>query len=213
MPEALTDEQKQKIASMQAEVDAIRTAVEARIERLLAQGPALEELYLKTEALKDASEIFKKSATTMRSEMWKRNMKLKLLSILGLIAIGLLITLIILGSTGIIPTPAAVSAVIGIFLLIAAVFAVARLAANSIVAKSTFAKINDLQTIGEAPIDHLSRAAQPEETRALSRQFKDTTDRSPTKWFTSPLSFFSKRLISQTHPISSQLDPKGPPIN
>lgn len=182
-------EEPATIKSLQNEVDKIRDLMVERIDKMLIEQERIEDLIGKTEDLKKASKVFKKSARNIRKEMWKRNMKLKLLMLLGLAAIGLLLTMVILGSTGMVATPTVLITVMLVFAAVAAVFYVARLTSKVRYAKDTledFTNPSESRTdrvdnhLSLSPFNKTSRLFMTQSTHnSRGRFFSEKTNTTP----------------------------------
>ncbi|KAG7673336.1 hypothetical protein KSW81_006550 [Nannochloris sp. 'desiccata'] len=83
------------VSRVTGEVNGLREVMVENIERVLERGDRLELLVQKTDELSDSAFVFKRGATTLKRDMWYRNIRTSvyvvLLIILGLYILAALI--------------------------------------------------------------------------------------------------------------------------
>ncbi|KAK9930810.1 hypothetical protein M0R45_018119 [Rubus argutus] len=90
-------EEINKLAKVKAQVTEVKGVMMENIEKVLDRGEKIELLVDKTDNLRSQAQDFKQQGTKMRRKMWIQNMKIKLIVVGIVVAIGLIIFLSICG--------------------------------------------------------------------------------------------------------------------
>ncbi|XP_024197409.1 putative vesicle-associated membrane protein 726 [Rosa chinensis] len=86
-------EEINKLAKVKAQVTEVKGVMMENIEKVLDRGEKIELLVDKTDNLRSQAQDFKQQGTKMRRKMWFQNMKMKLIVVGIVVALGLVIFL------------------------------------------------------------------------------------------------------------------------
>ncbi|XP_061991690.1 putative vesicle-associated membrane protein 726 [Rosa rugosa] len=90
-------EEINKLAKVKAQVTEVKGVMMENIEKVLDRGEKIELLVDKTDNLRSQAQDFKQQGTKMRRKMWFQNMKMKLIVVGIVVALGLVIFLSVCG--------------------------------------------------------------------------------------------------------------------
>uniref|UniRef100_A0A8C5Z7J2 Vesicle associated membrane protein 8 n=1 Tax=Marmota marmota marmota TaxID=9994 RepID=A0A8C5Z7J2_MARMA len=90
-----------QVRNLQSEVEGVKNIMTQNVERILARGENLDHLRNKTEDLEATSEHFKTTSQKVARKFWWKNVKM---IVLICVVVFIFILLIVLFSTGAIPT-------------------------------------------------------------------------------------------------------------
>lgn len=84
-------EELNKVASVQRQVDEVKSIMVDNIEKVLERGEKIELLVDKTDNLRFQADRFHKTGRALRSKMWWQNMKVKIIILVIIILIAVII--------------------------------------------------------------------------------------------------------------------------
>lgn len=83
--------QDKKMRRVQFQVDEVSNIMKGNIEKIMERGDRLEDLEDKSDALATNADQFRSTSKKMQSRMWWRNMRMKVVLVLVILAILLII--------------------------------------------------------------------------------------------------------------------------
>ncbi|XP_076848381.1 vesicle-associated membrane protein 8 [Brachyhypopomus gauderio] len=96
-------EDKDRVKSLQSQVDGVKDIMTQNVDRILARGERLDDLMDKSEDLQAGAQNFKHTSQKVARSFWWKNVKI---TVAIIVVVVIIILIIILLATGVIPTSA-----------------------------------------------------------------------------------------------------------